>query len=177
MAIELSSARVLLREWLESDLQPWIALNQDPENLRFFPRVYTPEESRASFARIGELLAQNEFGLWAAQEKSSGAFMGFVGLAKQDLLGVSFMPCVEIGWRLDKKFWGKGYATESAKVALDYGLKTLGLKEIYSYTAPQNLPSINVMKKIGLRERPELAFAHPNIDGSSPVKQHLVYST
>lgn len=103
--------------------------------------------------------------------------MGFVGLAKQEIPGVAFMPCYEIGWRLDKKYWGKGYATEAAKVVLDYGLEDLGLAEIFSFTAKQNLPSINVMKKIGLRERPELDFAHPRIEDVSPVKWHVVYST
>ena len=177
MAIQLSSDRVLLREWVASDLQPWIALNLDPENLHYFPRVYSAEESHASFIRISELLSQNSFGLWAAQEKSSGEFMGFVGIAKQDIIGVSFMPCIEIGWRLDKQYWGRGYATEAAKVVLNYGVSTLGLREIYSYTAISNLPSISVMKKIGLRERPELTFAHPRIEDASPVKEHVVYST
>ena len=87
------------------------------------------------------------------------------------------MPCQEIGWRLDKKYWGKGYATEAAKVVLNFGLADIGLPEIYSYAAKSNLPSINVMRKIGLRERPDLAFEHPKIAAGSPVKSHVVYST
>lgn len=177
MAIQLSSERVLLREWLASDLEPWIALNLDPVNMRYFPRIYSADESRESFTRISERLSESEFGLWAAQEQLTGEFMGFIGLAKQDLPGLSFMPCVEIGWRLDRKYWGKGYATEAATVVLDYGLNTLELTEIFSYTAPQNLPSINVMRKIGLRARPELDFAHPRIPDGNHVKAHLVYST
>ena len=177
VAIELESPRVLLRDWIESDLDPWIALNLDPENLRFFPRTYSAEESQASYLRIKEIFATTPFALWAAEEKSSGQFMGFVGIARQEIPGLSFMPCHEIGWRLDKKYWGKGYATEAARVVLEYGLTDVGLAEIFSFTATTNLPSINVMKKIGLRERPELAFAHPRIDDSSPVKNHVVYST
>ena len=177
MAIELDTPRVLLCAWEDSDLEPWISLNADSENLRYFPRTYTPEESLASFARLRDLLNENPFGLWAAEEKSSGEFMGFVGLAKQALPGVSFMPCHEIGWRLDKKYWGKGYATEAAKAALGFGLNELALPIIYSYTAHQNLPSINVMRKIGLRERSELTFEHPKIPDGNPVKTHLVYST
>ena len=69
MAISLESERVLLREWLATDLDPWIALNLDPENLRYFPRVYTEEESRASFDRISDRLNSNQYGLWAAVEK------------------------------------------------------------------------------------------------------------
>ena len=103
--------------------------------------------------------------------------MGFVGIARQEIPGVAFMPCHEIGWRLDKKFWGQGYATEAARIILDFGLNEIGIDQIFSFTAAQNLPSINVMKKIGLREREELAFAHPRIEDSSPVKAHVVYST
>lgn len=177
MAISLESERVLLRDWQESDLAPWIALNLDAENLRYFPRTYTEAESRASFRRLKELLETNPFGLWAAQEKSSGEFMGFVGLAKQDFPGVAFMPCVEIGWRLEKKYWGKGYATEAAKVVLAFGLEDLAIGEIFSYTAVGNTPSMNVMRKIGLRERPELAFEHPKIEVGNPTRSHVVFST
>ncbi len=177
MAAQLETPRVLLRGWQESDLAPWIALNLDEENLKFFPRVYSAEESLASYLRLRDLLANNSIGLWAAEEKSSGEFMGFVGLTRQEIPGVVFMPCHEIGWRLDKKYWSKGYATEAAKTVLDYGLNEGGLTEIFSFAAKQNLPSIKVMKKIGLRERPELTFAHPRIDDASPVKLHVVYST
>jgi len=177
VAVELETPRALLRAWRESDLAPWIALNLDPENLRFFPRIYSAEESRASYLRIREIFTNNPFGLWAVEEKSSGEFMGFVGIALQEIPGVAFMPCHEIGWRLDKKFWGQGYATEAARIILDFGLNEIGIDQIFSFTAAQNLPSINVMKKIGLRERQELAFAHPRIEDSSPVKAHVVYST
>ena len=177
MAVELETPRILLRAWRESDLEPWITLNLDPENLQFFPRTYSAEESHASYLRIREILNNNLFGLWAAEEKLSGEFMGFVGIARQEIPGVAFMPCHEIGWRLDKKFWGRGYATEAAQLILDFGLIEIKLGEIFSFTAAQNLPSINVMKKIGLRERAELAFAHPRIEDSSPVKVQVVYST
>ena len=177
MAGPLESERVLLREWRESDVEPWVALNLDAENLQYFPRVYSAEESLASYMRIRDLLNENSFGLWAAQEKSSGEFVGFVGLMHHNIPGISFMPCYEIGWRLDKKYWGKGYATEAAKVVLAFGLEELQLEKIYSFTAKGNIPSINVMKKIGLQERPELAFEHPRIPDESPVKSHVVYST
>jgi ribosomal-protein-alanine N-acetyltransferase len=177
MASPLESERVLLRSWQPSDLAPWIALNLDAENLRYFPRTYSAEESQASFLRIRDLLNENSYGLWAAEEKSSGEFMGFVGLMHHNIPGIAFMPCYEIGWRLDKKYWGKGYATESAKVVLAFGVRELTISEIFSFTAKGNLPSINVMRKIGLRERPELAFEHPRIADDSPVKSHVVYST
>ncbi len=177
LAVSLESERVLLREWLPRDLEPWISLNLDPENLRHFPRIYSEEESRGSFTRSRDRLNANPFGFWAAEEKSSGEFMGFVGISQQDISGLAFMPCHEIGWRLDKKYWGHGYATEAAMVVLAYGLQDLGIGQIFSFTAKTNTPSINVMRKIGLRERPELAFEHPKIEAGNPVKSHVVYST
>lgn len=177
MAVSLESERVLLRGWLPRDLEPWILLNLDSENLRYFPRTYSAEESQASFLRIRDRLDASPYGLWAAEEKSSGEFMGFVGIANQDIPGIAFMPCQEIGWRLDQKYWGKGYATEAAKVVLTFGLSEVGLKEIFSFAARSNAPSINVMRKIGLNECPELAFEHPNIEEGNCVKSHVVYST
>lgn len=177
MAVSLESERVFLREWLPGDLATWISLNLDPENLRYFPRTYSAEESQASFLRIRDRLNAHPYGLWAAEEKSSGEFMGFVGIANQDIPDVEFMPCQEIGWRLDKKYWGKGYASEAAQIVLAFGLNEVGLKEIFSYAAKLNAPSINVMRKIGLHERPELAFEHPNIEVGNHAKSHMVYST
>ena len=86
------------------------------------------------------------------------------------------MPCKEIGWRLDKRYWNKGLATEAAKTALEFVTKDLGIEEIYSYTSHLNLPSENVMKKIGLRSRPDLTFDHPRIELGNSHRRHIVYS-
>ena len=177
MAIQIETDRVLLRHWIAEDLPIWIAQNSDPENLQYFPRVYSAEESTESFNRLKKTLEEDQFGLWAAVEKSSGQFMGFIGIAERNHEGIAFMPCREIGWRLDKKFWGKGYATEAARVVLEYGVHQLNLGEIVSYTAALNEPSINVMRKIGLRFRPDLAFEHPHIEVGNPLRTHVVYST
>jgi len=177
MAITLESERVLLRHWQPSDLEPWIAMNQDPETLRYFPRTRTREESEESYERLRANLLIDSFGIWAAEEKSSGEFMGFIGLSQLELPEITFTPCNEIGWRLAKRYWGKGYATEAAQVAFDYVRNELSIGEIFSITSVLNQPSINVMKKIGLRERPELEFDHPRVEVGSPLRRHVVYST
>lgn len=177
MAQELYTTRLKLRNWHEEDLPPWIAMNSDPITLRYFERTDTKEESEASFERIKSDLALHEFGLWAVEEKETGNFMGFIGLSEKYIEGVSFTPCIEIGWRLDKAYWGRGYATEGALEVLKFGLENLQIDQIYSYTAQINTPSINVMKKIGLIERPELEFEHPKISLGDNLRKHVVYST
>ena len=152
-------------------------MNSDPITLKYFARTDTKEESEISFERIKSYLELHEFGLWAAEEKESENFMGFIGLSERFIEGVSFTPCIEIGWRLDKEFWGRGYATEGALEVLRFGQENLKIDQIYSYTARINTPSINVMKKIGLRERPELDFDHPKIDIGQSIRNHVVFST
>ena len=152
-------------------------MNSDPVTLKYFVRTDTKEESEKSFERIRNYLELHEFGLWAAEEKATENFMGFIGLSDQYLEGISFTPCIEIGWRLDKEFWGRGYATEGALEVLKFGQENLKIDQIYSYTARINTPSINVMKKIGLSERPELDFDHPKINAGEPIRNHVVFST
>ena len=177
MAQELNTIRLKLRNWQAEDLPRWIEMNSDPVTLKYFVRTDTKEESELSFERFKNNLELHEFGLWAVEEKETGNFMGFIGLSEKFIERVSFTPCIEIGWRLDKEFWGRGYATEGALEVLRFAQEELKIDQIYSYTARINTPSINVMKKIGLIERPELDFDHPKIDAGLPIRNHVVFST
>lgn len=177
MAQELNTTRLKLRNWQVEDLPRWIAMNSDPITLKYFSRTDTKEESELSFERFKNNLELHNFGLWAVEEKETGNFMGFIGLSEKFIEGVSFTPCIEVGWRLDKEFWGRGYATEGALKVLRFAQEELKIDQIYSYTARINTPSINVMKKIGLIERPELDFDHPKIDAGLPIRNHVVFST
>lgn len=86
-----------------------------------------------------------------------------------------FAPAVEIGWRLAFDHWGKGYATEGAKTALEYGFNTLNLEEIVSFTPVRNTHSRNVMKKIGMHHRSEDDFDHPKLSVDHPLRRHVLY--
>ena len=177
MAHELNTPRLRLRNWQVEDLPSWIAMNSDPITLKYFPRTFTEAESRASFERIKSFLELNKFGLWAAEEKETEKFMGFIGLSEQNVEGIAFTPCIEIGWRLDREYWGRGYATEGALEVLKFGQESLKFDQIFSYTSRINSPSINVMKKIGLRARSELDFDHPKIQAGELLRDHVVFST
>ena len=86
-----------------------------------------------------------------------------------------FSPCVEIGWRLCKHHWGKGYATEAANESLRYAFKQLNLSELVSFTAFANVRSQGVMRKIGMSDSGN-NFMHPDIDASHPQCEHVLYT-
>ncbi|MBS1989121.1 MAG: GNAT family N-acetyltransferase [Cyanobacteria bacterium SZAS LIN-3] len=170
----MKTDRLILRRWQAQDLEPFAALNSDPEVMRFFPGLQDREQSAALIERTEQSFSQNGFGLWAVEEQSSGEFIGFVGLASPKF-EAHFTPCVEVGWRLAKKFWGKGYAQEAARAALQDGFERVGLKEIVSFTATLNLPSIKVMERLQMTRDPAEDFAHPNLAADSPLSRHVLY--
>ena len=112
-------------------------------------------------------------GFTAVEVLLLGDFIGFVGLhVPKDYLPCS--PCVEIGWRLAKPYWGKGYPSETATAALGYTFTELQLDEVLWFTAVANLPSEAVMKRIGMTNTVN-NFMHPDIEASHPLCEHVLY--
>ncbi len=109
---------------------------------------------------------------FAVDRLEDDQFIGFIGLCYQTYES-SFTPGVDIGWRLHKDCWGQGYATEGARANLEYAFNTLGLASVFATTVEQNLPSINVMKKIGMRKK--LEFVHPKLIGHPRFLNCLCY--
>ena len=118
--------------------------------------------------------AEKGFCLWAVELKSTGEFIGFIGLNYVDW-PAHFTPAVEVGWRLGSQFWGHGYATEGAKAAVDFGFKKCGLKEIVSFTVPANIRSIKVMERIGMKRDLDGDFAHPKLPDDHRLSKHILY--
>jgi len=158
--------------WRDADAEPFAAMNADPEVMRHFPSIQTREQSDASLGRVRKHFTDRGYGLWATEVRETGEFIGFVGL-QVPRFEAHFTPCVEVGWRLFPKFWGKGYATEAARASLDFGFSQLGLAEIVAMTVPANLPSIAVMKRLGMTYDPADDFDNPLVEG--PLKRHVLY--
>jgi len=173
---ELETRRLVLRHWLEEDIETWVAMHQDAEVMEFFPAPLTEIAAREMAARMQKQMETADRGLWAGEVKGGERFIGFIGLSIQDL-GLEFTPCTEIGWRLKRSAWGHGYATEGATAALAFGLEKLDLETIYSFTAELNLRSQAVMERIGLIRRSDLSFAHPRIDPASPLSPHVTFAS
>jgi RimJ/RimL family protein N-acetyltransferase len=166
--------RLRLREWRDEDLAPFAAMNADPEVVEFLPRALSRAESDEFAGRIRAHFRDHGFGLWATEEAASGALIGFVGLAIPRF-EAPFMPCVEIGWRLARPFWGMGYATEGARAALRFGFERAGLEEIVSFTVPMNRRSRSVMTKLGMRTDPTDDFDHPSMPVGHRLRAHVLY--
>jgi RimJ/RimL family protein N-acetyltransferase len=169
---ELRTERLLLRAWRDEDLEPFAALNADPEIMRYFPAVVERAGSDAQAARIRAGFATHGFGLWAVEVPGQAAFIGFVGLAVPRFEAY-FTPCVEIGWRLARAHQGRGYAMEGARAALDFGFTRLELAEIVSFTVPANLASRRVMEKLGMQHTDD--FDHPLMPAGHPLQRHVLY--
>ena len=108
----------------------------------------------------------------ASEEKNSGEFTGFVG-RKIPSAPLDCNPCTEIGWRLAKRFHGKGYATEAANAVLHYAFMQLNMPEIVAFTAKVNLPSERVMVKAGMQYQRD--FQHPSLEQGHPLQAHVLY--
>ncbi len=164
--------RLILRPWREDDLPSFAQMNADPEVMRYFLKPLTGDESREYFESFRQRMIENGFGFWALEERSSGELAGFVGLNRPGYT-LPFSPCVEIGWRLRKTFWGKGYAPEAAARALRVGFEEYGLESIVAFTALPNMPSQRVMEKIGMSREGE--FDHPMVPENHPLLRHVWY--
>jgi ribosomal-protein-alanine N-acetyltransferase len=164
---------LLLRQWREADLEPFAAMNADPRVMEFYPSVLTPEESDR-FVR-DRIVPQHEtrgFGLWAVEIPGVTPFAGYIGLLEQTF-PAPFTPCIEVGWRLDARYWGRGYATEGGGAALAYGFDEAALDEIVSMTAVANLRSTAVMQRLGMTPAGE--FEHPRLPLGHALRPHVLY--
>jgi RimJ/RimL family protein N-acetyltransferase len=112
--------------------------------------------------------------MWALQRKDLGTFIGFTGIVWVPF-DAHFTPTVEIGWRLSPENWGLGFATEAANECLAQAFGKFGLKEVVSMTTPANIPSVKVMKRLGMTRDPKDDFDHPNVADGSGLKRHILY--
>ena len=172
--MELRTERLLLRRWRESDREPFAAMNSDPEVMHHFPAPSTRQESDAFIDRIEAGFDIWGFGLWAVEVPGVAEFIGFTGIWPVGF-DAHFTPAIEVGWRLARAGWGRGYATEAARAALEFGFEQAGLEEIVSFTIPANVRSTAVMERLGMTHDPTDDFDHPNLPADSPLRRHVLY--
>lgn len=166
------SERLIFRDWTDNDLDIFIAINKDKDVMKYFPNTLSNLESISFYEKIKKEFQELGYGLYAVETKHNKEFIGFIGFHKASFIS-NFTPCIEIGWRLIKEVWGKGYASEGAYACLQYGFDILGFGEIYSFTAVANTKSEKVMKKIGMTQASY--FDHPNVEKQSDLLKHVLY--
>ena len=147
----------------------------DEEVMRHFPATLSRTESDALVERIKIHIAEHGFGLWALERSQDRAFLGFTGIQIVRFAS-PIKGDVEIGWRLDKTFWGNGYAREAAEASLQWFWAHTDYNRIVSMTIADNTPSWGLMRRIGLERRPDLDFDHPNIEAGTRCCRQIVYA-
>jgi len=170
--IQLETSRLRLRPWRDEDFAPFAALNADPQVMAHFPATLDRAESDVLAARCQSLIEAQGWGFWATEIKASGDFIGFVGLHRP-IAELPFSPCVEIGWRLARPFWGQGYASEAARAALSFAFNDLALAEVVAFTSLENRRSQAVMERLGMRRAEN--FEHPALPPGHPLREHCLY--
>jgi len=164
--VRIETDRLALRRWEPRDRTPFAALNGDPEVMS--PPL-KPAESDGLIEAFEAHWETDGFAFAAAERREDGAFAGMVSLQRFDgppPIGV----CVEVGWRLARVYWGRGYATEAARAWLAHGFGSLGLAEIVAFTEADNARSLAVMARLGMTPDPERDFVHPEIPDAGPLR-------
>ena len=153
----LETERLRLRVWEEADRDRFAALNADPIVMNDLGGSLSRDDSDAKLDRYLKAWERNGYGRWLI-ETISGDFLGYCGVLPVQAdhpIGIHN----EIGWRLSRKAWGYGYATEAARAALIDVFRRVRLMEVLAYTDAQNIRSQAVMRRLGLRRDTSRDFA------------------
>lgn len=170
----IETDRLILREWRDADRDPFAAMNADAEVMRYFPSLMTREQSDAMADRIVAHFDGHGLGLFAVERKDTGAFIGFTGFSIcRETLPIA--GDIEIGWRLARENWRRGYAYEAACACIEWFWQNLDRRRLVSFTAESNAPSRALMRKLGLSHRPELDFDYPGIPADNALRKQVVY--
>ena len=172
MPVALRTPRLLLLEWRDADRAPFAAICADPEVMRYLPPLPDRTATDAWIARMRTHNDEHGFAYWPVELPGAG-LVGAIGLSRTRFPPLA--PSVEIGWRLARAYWGRGYATEAARTVLDDGFGRLGLDEIVSFTVPANRPSWRVMERLGMHRDPADDFDHPRLPPGDPLRHHILY--
>ena len=137
--------RLLFRQFHDSDLDAYADMNADPEVRRYLDgRVLERDQAWREMAMFLGHWELRGYGLWAAELKRTGEFVGRIGLNNPE-----GWPGLEVGWALARQHWGHGYATEGGRAAMEHAFESLGINHIISVIHPDNRPSIQVAERLG----------------------------
>jgi ribosomal-protein-alanine N-acetyltransferase len=170
----IETARLVLRAWTDQDRQPFAALSADPAVMEHLLPLSTREASDGWIDRQMVHLAEHGFCFWAAETKQDRTFVGAIGLVRVGY-AAPFTPAVEVGWRVSRAFWGRGYAPEAAAASIRFGFEILRFAEIVANTAPQNHRSRRVMEKLGMSYTAKDDFDHPLVPEGHPLRHQVLY--
>jgi RimJ/RimL family protein N-acetyltransferase len=167
--------RLILRNWRPEDRAEYLATCNTEAVTRHLDGPASEEEVDAALARIAKSQEERGFSFWAVERQADSALLGYCGLRICEDLERPVNGDLEIGWRLREDAWGKGYALEAAKAALQWAWANLDADRIVSFTVRANEPSWRLMERLGMMRRADLDFAHPRFPWDHPLSAHITY--
>lgn len=167
-----TSKRLGFRNWRETDVKDFQSMNSDSEVMAYFPNTLTGKESTELVQKLKLHYTKYKYTYFVTETLAHKEFIGFIGFAFQEYK-TDFTPAVDIGWRLKKNAWGKGYATEGAKKCLEVGFEKFNFNEIISTCTVENIRSEKVMKKLGMMKIG--TFNHPQLKKHPQYEKCVCY--
>ncbi|MEM9630473.1 MAG: GNAT family N-acetyltransferase [Pseudomonadota bacterium] len=173
---EIETKRLLLRSWREGDIDPFAAICSDPDVMRYFPEPLSRQKTEKLIGMGCDCLKEHGVFYSPVEVKATGELIGFVGLdVHEDEASLPMAPCVDIGWRLKRSAWGRGFASEAASAWLRFGFETKRYKEIVSFTPAINEASQRVMQRLGMTRDPNEDFVHHYFSEGHELALHQLY--
>lgn len=160
--IAATTERLVLRTWDEGDLDEFIRVTNTPAVMQWLGGVWGREAHESAFGRIQQY--QRDFGhtFWIVEERDSGELLGFCGLKRVNSPGAEAIAgMAEVGWRLRENAWGKGVAKEAAIASIDLAFERFNYGEVVAITVEGNAASQGLMRRLGMRRRPDLDYVDP----------------
>jgi len=166
----IETERLILRNWREEDIEPFILHTNTPAVMRWLGGVMPPAEARARIVeRVMPWQEERGFTFWVAERKADRALLGFCGIKIADTAGAPVEGVHEIGWRLREDAWGQGYAREGAIASIDFAFEMLGAGRIVALTCLGNKASWGLMERLGMTRRPECDYDDPRFVELNPT--------
>jgi ribosomal-protein-alanine N-acetyltransferase len=159
---------------MDSDRLPFAEMSEGADVMEYLRPLATRDASDAWIDFQINHQSAHGFCLWAVESRSSGIFMGAVGLLRIGFVA-RFTPAVEVGWRLTRQFWGQGFAVEAARASLQFGFEQIRLTEVVAHASIRNVRSRRVMAKLGMSHDTVEDFDHPRIPESDPLRRQVLY--
>jgi len=166
----IETPRLILRPFTSYDLDAFASMNADADVMRYIGDG-NPQSRAQTQMRLNAILdhwSQHGFGLCAVVDKATREFAGFCGLQYLDNTSE-----IEIGYRLARKFWGIGVATEAAGASLRHAFEVLGLERIVAVVQPENVASQMVVQKIGLKYVKDARFYNSDVEYYAITRQEF----
>ncbi len=174
----IETERLILRDWRENDRLVLKQVINTPAMMAHFGGLMSDEDYAIFFQRRLDDQTRSGLCYWAVEHKSSRQLIGTCGLRKADdyppELPVSGLH--EIGWRIGEAWWRQGFAFEAAHAAIDWFWDHNEDSVLAAWTTEANIPSQNLMIRLGMERRSDLDFDHHRISAGSPLRRHVTYS-